>query len=92
MIKQGLSVRQTEELVKRFTAPPRPAKPVSGDRIYVRALEEKLTRSFNRKVRIVTGPRKGRLELEYYGNEDLDALIRALSPLGVVEGEEEDRA
>ena len=92
VINQGLSVRQTEELVKRLTAPPRPPKPVSGDRIYVKALEEKLTRSFNRKVRIVTGPRKGRLELEYYGNEDLDALIRALSPLGVVEGEEEDHA
>ena len=34
------TVRQTEELVKRLTAPPRPPKTVSGDRIYVKALEE----------------------------------------------------
>ena len=86
-LRQQLSVRQTEALVKKLLAPKKPeTKKVSDDSIYVKALEERLTRSFSRKVRIVSGPRKGRLEIEYYGNEDLDALIRALSPLA---GEEE---
>ena len=87
IIRDQLSVRQTEALVKKLLAPPKPAEPKKkDDAIYVKALEERLTRGFNRKVRIVSGPRKGRLEIEYYGNEDLDALIRALGPLA---GEEE---
>ena len=68
-LRQQLSVRQTEALVKKLLAPKKPeTKKVSDDSIYVKALEERLTRSFSRKVRIVSGPRKGRLEIEYYGN------------------------
>ncbi len=91
VLQQELSVRQTEALVKSLLAPGRPERKKKDDGIYVKALEERLTRSFNRRVHIVSGPRKGRLEIEYYGNEDLDALIRALSPLA---GEEvaEDNA
>ncbi len=81
VLRQELSVRQTEALVKKLQAPPRAAAKKPDDGIYVKALEERLTRCFNRKVHIVSGPKKGRLEIEYYGNEDLDALIRALRPL-----------
>ncbi len=87
VIRDQLSVRQTEALVRKLLTPPKKAEPKkTDDAIYVKALEEKLTRSFNRRVRIVSGARKGRLEIEYYGNEDLDALLRALGPLA---GEEE---
>ena len=85
-MKQGLSVRQTEELVKKLSARvPEKGKPEKD--IYARALEEKLTRSLNRKVRLSGGTRRGKLEIEYYGNEDLDALLRALG-LQAEEGEE----
>lgn len=91
VLRQQLSVRQTEALVKKLLAPKKPETKKSDDDIYVKALEERLTRSFNRKVHIVSGPRKGRLEIEYYGNEDLDALIAALGlPAG--DGEAEDNA
>ena len=90
VLRDQLNVRQTEALVRKLLAPPKPAA-VKKDSIYVKALEERLTRSFNRKVHIVSGPRKGRLEIEYYGNEDLDALIRALQPLAG-DGETEDHA
>ena len=83
VLRQELSVRQTEALVKKLLAPEKKAAPKRDDAIYVKALEERLTGRFNRKVHIVSGPRKGRLEIEYYGNEDLDALIRALDPLAV---------
>ena len=87
VLRQQLNVRQTEAYVKKLLAPPKQAEPKpKDDAIYVKALEERLTRGFNRKVHIVSGPRKGRLEIEYYGNEDLDALIKALGPLA---GEEE---
>ena len=86
-----LSVRQTEALVKKLQTPQKTQTKKTDESIYVKALEERLTRSFNRKVHIVSGPRKGRLEIEYYGNEDLDALIRALQPLAG-DGETEDNA
>jgi ParB family chromosome partitioning protein len=90
VLRDQLSVRQTEALVRKLLSPPKQAETKKDD-IYVKALEERLTRSFNRKVHIVSGPRKGRLEIEYYGNEDLDALIAALGlPAG--DGEAEDNA
>ena len=77
-------------MVRKLLAPPKPAAAKKDD-IYVKALEERLTGRLNRKVHIVSGPRKGRLEIEYYGNEDLDALIAALGlPAG--DGEAEDNA
>ncbi len=85
-MKQGLSVRQTEELVKKLSAPaPEKGKPEKD--IYAKALEDRLTRSLNRKVRLSGGRKRGKLEIEYYGNEDLDALLRALG-LQAEEGEE----
>ena len=91
VLRQQLNVRQTEALVKKLLAPPKQPAPKKDDSIYVKALEERLSSRFNHKVRIVSGPRKGRLEIEYYGNEDLDALIRALDPLAG-DGEAEDHA
>ena len=90
VLRDQLSVRQTEALVRKLLSPPKQAAEKKDD-IYVKALEERLTSRFNRKVHIVSGPRKGRLEIEYYGNEDLDALIAALGlPAG--DGEAEDNA
>ena len=77
VLAQGLNVRQTEALVKRMLAGPKP-KEEKPDAIYVKALEERLTRQTGRRVRLVSGPKKGKLEIEYYGNEDLDALLAAL--------------
>ena len=90
VLRDQLSVRQTEALVRKLLSPPKQAAEKKDD-IYVKALEERLTGRLNRKVHIVSGPRKGRLEIEYYGNEDLDALIAALGlPAG--DGEAKDHA
>ena len=47
--------------------------------------EKSLTRRLDRKVRIVNGKRKGRFELEFYGQEDLQRLYDALLALGKTE-------
>lgn len=78
VIREGLSVRQTEQLVKRLLAGKAEPPAAGADALYVRALEERLTTQFSRKVRIVAGPKKGKLEIEYYGNEDLDRLLASL--------------
>ena len=72
-----LSVRQEEEKPE-----PKPA-PLTVD--YVAECEKSLTRRLDRKVRIVNGKRKGRFELEFYGQEDLQRLYDALLALGKTE-------
>ena len=78
----SLSVRQTEALCKKMAKPPKPAPqaaPLAVD--YVAECEKELTRSLGRGVRIVDGKRKGRIELEYYGQDDLQRLYAVLQQL-----------
>ena len=82
-----LSVRQAEAMCKRMLQEeekpePKPA-PLTVD--YVAECEKSLTRRLDRKVRIVNGKRKGRFELEFYGQEDLQRLYDALLALGKTE-------
>ncbi len=85
IIALQLSVRQAETLCRNLAAP-KPKKeliPPSVD--YVGECERSLSRHLGRKVRIVTGKRKGRFELEFYGEEDLNRLLFALQRLNVKE-------
>lgn len=88
IIRQQLSVRQTEALVKRMLKPPAAAvrDPLAVD--YVRECETALTRRLGRKTTIHTGKKKGKIELEYYGDDDLQRLIEALESLGTTENQE----
>lgn len=76
-----LSVRQTETLCKNMLkAPEKEKKPAPGVD-YIGECERNLSRQLGRRVRIVSGKRKGHFELEYYGAEDLNTLLFALSKL-----------
>lgn len=83
-----LSVRQAETMCKRMAQeqPPAeetPKKSVAVD--YVGECEKLLTRRLGRKVRIVCGKRKGRFELDFYGQDDLQRLYEALQELNIPE-------
>ena len=83
VIKDALSVRQTELLVKKLTAEKK-EKP-QPDALSVNYVEEaarELGEKLGRPCRIVNGKKKGRIELEYYGTDDLNALLEALEKLG----------
>ena len=78
----GLSVRQAELLCKNLSqekAPEPPKAVLTVD--YVAECEKSLSRALGRGVKIVNGKRKGRFELEFYGQEDLQALLDALMTL-----------
>ena len=77
----GLSVRQAELLCKNLSKPTAPKKepPLAVD--YVAECEKSLSKQLGRGVRIVNGKRKGRFELEFYGQEDLQVLLDALMKL-----------
>ena len=55
-------------------------KPIAVD--YIAECEKTLSKRLSRGVRIVNGKRKGRVELEYYGEEDLQQLYELLERLG----------
>ncbi|MBQ8748350.1 MAG: ParB/RepB/Spo0J family partition protein [Oscillospiraceae bacterium] len=77
----GLSVRQAELLCGNLQKPAAPPKPVSLAVNYVAECEKKLSKHMGRGVKIVSGKKKGRMELEYYDQEDLQVLIDALLKL-----------
>ena len=78
IVALGLSVRQAELLCKNMVREPAPQKPVSLAVDYVAECEKNLSRHLGRGVKIVNGKRKGRFELEFYGQEDLQKLLDAL--------------
>lgn len=91
IVQQGLSVRQAEAAAKKFTlAAPAPKRAAKEDPnlIYVRAAEEKLSGRLGRKVTINAGRRKGRLELEFYNMDDLNALLDLLGTLSPEQAKE----
>ena len=82
VVQDGLSVRQTEALAKRLAAEKKEKKsPAPGQVDYAAAAQKELSSALGRKVRIVTGRNKGRVELEYYGIDDLNDLLEALALL-----------
>lgn len=80
VISKGLSVRETEKLVQRLNARSEPApEPVKGpEDIYFASVEEDLSRHFGTRVQIRRRGRKGRVEIEFYNNDDLDRLLNLL--------------
>ena len=78
IIALGLSVRQAELLCKNMTREPAPEKKVTLSVDYVAECEKSLSKHLGRGVKIVNGKRKGRFELEFYGQEDLQVLLDAL--------------
>ena len=78
IIALGLSVRQAELLCKNMTREPAPEKEVTLAVDYVAECEKSLSKHLGRGVKIVSGKRKGRFELEFYGPEDLQVLLDAL--------------
>ena len=77
----GLSVRQAELLCKNMAKEPAPAKEPTLAVNYVAECEKSLSKHLGRGVKIINGKRKGRFELEFYGEEDLQVLLDALMRL-----------
>ncbi len=82
VLKNDLSVRQTEQLAKRLQAAPRPEKKPSPAVNYVAEAERELSGKLGRACHITHGRKKGRIEIEYYGVDDLNDLLEALGRLG----------
>ena len=78
IIALGLSVRQAELICRNMNKEPAPEQEVTLAVDYVAECEKSLSKHLGRGVKIVNGKRKGRFELEFYGQDDLQTLIDAL--------------
>ena len=78
IIALGLSVRQAELLCKNMGAEAKPKKEPTFAVDYLGECEKSLSKHLGRGVKIVNGKRKGRFELEFYGEEDLQVLLDTL--------------
>ena len=82
IIALGLSVRQAELLCKNMEREPKPEPKVTLAVDYIGECEKQLSKHLGRGVKIVNGKRKGRFELEFYGQEDLQKLLDILLKTG----------
>ena len=82
IMEESLSVRQTEALAKRLSKPPKEAPKKDNYKaeiaMYLADVEKNLSTRFGRKVKVTNGRKKGKIELEYYNADDLEALLTAL--------------
>ena len=78
IISLALSVRQAETLCKNMNKEKPPKQELTFEVDYVAECEKSLSKHLGRGVKIVNGKRKGRFELEFYGEEDLQNLLDAL--------------
>lgn len=95
VIDGGLSVRQTERLAKQRMPGQRHHSPVRKETLdnpeeidYTIEAQKELSAKLGRGVRIVNGRKKGRIELDYYGLDDLNDLLDALALVQIVRRDE----
>lgn len=81
IIEGGISVRETETLVKRLKSDKHarhsgaPGSGSEADRTAIADLEKQLSSRLNTRVQLHHTPKKGRIVIEYYGNEDLQRIL-----------------
>lgn len=82
VVEKGLSVRQTEALAAALLKAPKQKAAKKADEVdYAAVMSAQLGEALGRKVHIVDGRKRGRIELEYYGADDREALLTALMQL-----------
>ena len=83
VVNLQLSVRQTETMCRNLAKPvQKKPEPVLPPVDYIAECEKTLSKSLGRGVKIVHGKKKGRVELEYYGEDDLQQIYELLQRLG----------
>lgn len=83
--EMDLSARQAEALVKRMQSGEEPElekgkAPLPEEQaVYVRDAEERLRQILGTQVKILSGKKKNRIEIEFYSEEDLERILQSLT-------------
>lgn len=80
ILAEGLNVRQAEAMAKKLLKEkkqPEKKEPTAYD-IQLEEIQSQLSSSFGTKVKITNGRKKGKIEIEYYGSDDLERILNML--------------
>ena len=79
IVEDGLSVRATESLAKKISEEQNLKIPTKKEKdIFIVDVEERLRNIFGTKVNISQGKKKGKIEIEYYNDEELNGIVSML--------------
>ena len=84
VVEKAYSVRRTEQEAAKLTRPPREEKTEDKSKItvdYAAEVANRISLALGRKVKLIDGKKTGKIELEFYGADDREALIEALISL-----------
>jgi len=82
VIKKSLTVRKTEQLASKIIKGEKPKDKENGELVdYSAEVSSELTRILGRKVKLSDGKKNGKIEIEFYGADDREALINLLRSL-----------
>ncbi|NLX26951.1 MAG: ParB/RepB/Spo0J family partition protein [Lentisphaerae bacterium] len=84
IVENKLTVRDAEKLIKKMKKEKIGNEQAEKDGQvlnYIEDLENRLTKAFGRRVKIIDGKRRGRIEFEYYDREDFERLFGLLSSI-----------
>lgn len=81
IMDENLSVREVENIVRKINetkAPNKLKKKTQTKNSQFVEMEENLRMLFNTKVNIITGNKKGKIEIEYYSKDDLERILETI--------------
>ena len=78
IVAKNMTVREAEAYIKRLKKPVKPVE-ISEEVDYYAEVEKSLGSALGRKVKIVKGRKKGKIEIEYYDSDDFEALCEKLT-------------
>ena len=84
IIETGMSVREAEAQVRRLkegsggSREKVKGKPLDAEHTAIRDLEKRMSDHFNTRVALKHTPKKGRITIDYFGNDDLDRILEKL--------------
>jgi ParB family chromosome partitioning protein len=81
IIKNSMSVRETEKKVNEILDKPQKKKVKNKKEVIYREIEEKIKNILGTKVQITKGKKKGKIEIEYYNENDLERILYLLETI-----------
>ena len=81
ILREGLTVRRVEGLVKSSRVESPRSRSAGQRDPHIQAIQERLQRALGTSVRISRRGKKGRIEVSFYGDEDLERLIEMMAGL-----------